>query len=79
MLGVFANIPAFDQYFRNSMKVHNVNEKSLLKVKRFYESNKSIFNAYKIYTFDFFTGEETNILYTKAKLVDMYGFIDGYN
>ncbi len=26
MLGVFANIPAFDKYFRKSLKVHSVNK-----------------------------------------------------
>jgi len=76
MLGVFANIPAFDQYFRKSLRLHSVNKKSLLKIKSFYEENKETFDSFKIYTFDFLTSQETNI-YSKAKLIDMCGFMDG--
>lgn len=75
MLGVFANIPAYDQYFRKSLKLHSANKTSLLKIKKFYEENKEIFDSYKIYTFDFLTSKETDIIYTKAKLIDMCGFI----
>lgn len=77
MLGIFANIPAFDQYFRKSLKVHSVNKKSLSKIKEFYEENKNIFDSFKIRTFDFLTSKETDIIYTRAKLIDMYGFMDG--
>ena len=77
MLGVFANVPAFDQYFRKSFGVHSFNKKSLLKIKNFYEENNEVFNLFKIHTFDFLTAEETNIVYTKAKLIDMSGFMDG--
>ncbi|MDO8537957.1 MAG: hypothetical protein Q7S21_03675 [archaeon] len=79
MLGVFANIPAFDQNFKKSLEVNAVNEKSLMKIKEFYEKNKSKFDSHKIKTLDFLTAKKTGILYTKAKLVDMYGFIDGQN
>ena len=77
MLGVFANIPAFDQYFRKSLKVHSVNKKSLLKIKEFYLENKDDFDSFNIHTFDFITSKETDNIYTKAKLIDMYGFMDG--
>ncbi len=77
MLGVFANIPAFDKYFKKSFKVYSLNKKSLLKIKEFYEDNKTIFDSYKIHTFNFLTAKETDIKYTKAKLIDMCGFIDG--
>lgn len=76
MLGVFANIPAYDQYFRKSFKVHSFNKKSLLKIKSFYKENEEVFNSFKIHTFDFFTSKETNISYTKAKLIDMCGFMN---
>lgn len=77
MLGVFANVPAFDQYVQNSLKVRELNEKSLLKLKTFYDENKSIIDSFKICTFDFLTSDDTEILYTKAKIVDMCGFMDG--
>ena len=77
MLGVFANVPAFDTYFRKSLKVHSFNKKSLLKIKDFYEDNKSGFDSYQIHTFDFLSSKESDIIYTKAKLIDMCGFMDG--
>ena len=77
MLGVFANVPAFDQYVKKSLKINKLNEKSLLKVHNFYENHKPMIDNTVIYSFDFLTGEDTNILYTKAKLVDMCCFIDG--
>lgn len=77
MLGVFANIPAFDQYFRKSFKVHAFNKKSLVKIKKFYDEKKDDLNSFKLHTFDFLTAKETNIIYTKAKLIDMRGFMSG--
>ena len=77
MLGVFANIPAFDQNFKKSLKVRSVNKKSLSKIKEFYEENKDVFDSFKIHTFDFLTSKDTDNIYTKAKLVDMCGFMDG--
>ncbi len=77
MLGVFANIPAYDQYFRKSLKLHSLNKQSLLKIKKFYEENKETFDSFKIHTFDFLTSQETDIIYPKAKLIDMCGFMDG--
>ncbi len=77
MLGVFANIPAFDQYFRKSFELNSVNKDSLLNIKNFYDANKDAFDSFKIYTFDFLTSKQTDIIYSKAKLIDMYGFIAG--
>ncbi|MBA2858724.1 hypothetical protein HNP93_001425 [Methanococcus maripaludis] len=77
MLGVFGNIPAYDTNVKNSLKLNSLNEKSLLKIKDFYEKNSGIIDSYEIYTYDFLTSKNTDIKYTKAKLVDMYGFIDG--
>lgn len=77
MLGVFANIPAFDQYFKKSLKVHTVNKRSLLIIKEFYEKNKDLFDSFTIPTYDFLTAKETDTIYPNAKLIDMCGFIDG--
>jgi len=77
MLGVFANVPAYDQYFRKSLKLYSLNKKSLLKIKKFYDENKEIFDSFKIHTFDFLTSKETDIIYPRAKLIDMCGFTDG--
>ena len=77
MLGVFANVPAYDQYFKKSMKVNSFSRKSLLKIKMFYDENKATFDSYKLHTFNFLTGNEEDIKYTKAKLIDMCGFMNG--
>lgn len=77
MLGVFGNIPVFDQYFKNSMKMKKVNHRSLIKLREFYEENKAIFNSYDVHTLDFLTGKETDVLYTKARLLDIYGYMNG--
>jgi hypothetical protein len=77
MLGVFANVPALDQFVKKSLKINILNKESILIIKGFYEKNKSIFDSYKIQTFDFQSSTKTNIIYTKAKLVDMCCFIFG--
>ena len=81
MLGVFANIPAYDAYFKKFLKNKNYcqtfNKKSLVEINEFYKENKEIFDSFKIHTFDFLTSQETDIIYPKAKLIDMCGFMDG--
>ena len=85
MLGIFANVPAFDENFKRFLKRTTIcqtfNKKSLLGIKEFYDkdSNKKIINKYskKIHSYDFLSGKETNRNYTKAKIIDMIGFIDG--
>lgn len=96
MLGVFANVPAYDQYFKKFLSNLNkmgetaknengkeekycqtFNKTSLYQLKEFYEKNGDIFDSYEIHTFNFLTAEKTNIVYTKAKLVDMCGFMGG--
>lgn len=76
MLGVFANVPAFDQYFKRSLHVYKLNENSLKKIRKFYDKNKSTIDSYEIHTIDYLNSQKTDIIYTKAKLIDMYGFMD---
>ena len=77
MLGVFGNVPAFDQNVKKCFKVYRVDKNSLSMFRKFYEENKHIFDDIDIPTLDFMTGKETSIYYPKAKLIDMYGFING--
>ena len=85
MLGVFGNVPAYDQYFKIFLRNNNIsqtfNTRSLMQIKEFYQKHEDIFKSYKIKTFDFLTAtaKETDIFYTKAKLIDMVGFINGFN
>lgn len=86
LLGVFGFIPAFDTNFCNGFReIHKekkqcgftrVNKKSLLLIKGFYDSNNELIIDLqnKLFTTDFITGEKTSIKYTKAKIIDMYGF-----
>ncbi|MCO5723223.1 hypothetical protein [Robiginitalea marina] len=87
LLGVFGFIPAFDNYFCEFFRTisdgkcgfRRVNEKSLLLIQKFYESNQATIDrlSSQTYTTDFITGQKTSIKYPKAKIIDMYGFIAG--
>lgn len=77
MLGVFANTPAFDNFFRKGFGIYKFNKKSLKYLSNFYIKNKKIIDSYHIRTFGFLNGKETNRQYTKAKIIDMIGFIEG--
>ena len=82
MLGIFANVPAYDENFKKFLKKNHYcqtfNKTSLNQIKIFYEKKKKSFDSFKeVHTFDFLTSNETGIIYTKAKLIDMYGFMDG--
>lgn len=79
MLGVFSNVPAYDDFFRKGFNVHSFGKKSLRMIAKFYEDNKETIDKYKIRTFDFSTGKETRRKYTKAKIIDMVCFIEGQN
>ncbi len=89
MLGVFGIIPAFDTFFGNTFRdmfknecgFRRVNNKSLKFIQQFYEHNKNDIDYFssRIFTTDFITGKKTNINYTKAKLIDMYGITKGNN
>ena len=87
LLGVFGIIPAFDNNFRVSFRsisggrigFTKVNIISLCFIKSFYESNKATIDRLSAETFttDYMTGQKTTINYTKAKIIDMYGFTFG--
>lgn len=79
MLGIFSNVPAYDDFFRRGFNVHSFGKKSLRKIAMFYNENKEIIDKYKIHTFDFSTGKETQRKYTKAKIIDMICFMEGQN
>ena len=84
MLGVFGSVPAFDKYFIETFaklagtkcKFRVFNKTALLQIKEFYQDNSEEIDnlSNSIKTLDFLTGEETYMNYTKAKIIDMYGF-----
>lgn len=78
MLGVFGNVPALDDNFCKGFGFSKYFSGSLLrKISGFYQTNKEEFDKHRIKTIDFYTGKETARFYTKAKLIDMVGFIEG--
>ncbi len=79
MLGVFANTPAFDTNFIRSFGIKKLDEKSINQIREFYTEHQDAIDSHDIKAFDFLTGQNTGPRYTKAKIIDMYGFIDGRN
>lgn len=77
MLGVFGCVPAFDRYFRIGFGCHSLCQDALIRIGRFYERNRDKLDAYKIFTLDFTTGDDTEQRYTKAKIIDMTFFQEG--
>lgn len=79
MLGVYGNVPAYDQYFCKGCEVSTFGRKSLTKVADFYAYHKDLIDEYSeaICTFDFHTGKATQRHYTKAKIVDMVLVMEG--
>lgn len=84
MLGVFGNTPAFDDNFTETFREHygentkyrSFNRNSLSAIKQFYHTNVDLIEELRqsCRTYNFLTGEETDILYTSAKVIDMIGF-----
>ncbi len=84
MLGVFGSVPANDRFFKQTFGdifkgecgFSRINTKSLDCLSRFYQSNKLVIDQVSSnrMTVDFNSGVDTTLPYTKAKVVDMYGF-----
>ena len=84
LMGVFGFIPAFDNYFKDTFSIiyfgdcgfTTVNLRALQCIKSFYEANKAEIDrlSSQMFTYDFNTGNKTNIRYPKAKIIDMYGW-----
>ena len=85
MLGIFGFVPAYDDYFCQSFRklaggkcgFRSFNKKSLKIIKDFYDCNKISIDklSNETFTYDFITGNKTNIKYPKAKIIDMFGFM----
>lgn len=88
MLGVFGCIPAFDQYFikwfkdicNGNCSFLTVNKQSLSLIYKFYHENRDIIdaNAHNTKTLCF-NSKEVGKSYTKAKVIDMIGFVHWWN
>jgi hypothetical protein len=87
MLGVFGFVPAYDRYFRhtfggifNDCKFTKFNVNSLNHIQIFYQQNQQEIDrlAASIPVTDFISGKPSQFRYTKAKIIDMYGFTKGF-
>ncbi|HEV7747451.1 MAG TPA: hypothetical protein VGO56_20805 [Pyrinomonadaceae bacterium] len=79
MLGVFGNVPAFDDFFRKGLRVRSFGKASLEHIANFYKDNESEIDNAECFTIDYVTAEMTQRKYTKAKIIDMVGNIEGVN
>lgn len=79
MLGIFGNTPAFDSNFRKGFSMHSFNKKNLKKVADYYLEHQNIVDnaSENIKTIDFITGRPIDRNYTRAKIIDMIGFMEG--
>jgi hypothetical protein len=86
MLGVFGFVPAFDEFFAKTFReidgecrFRSFNKKALLSIQSFYCKNKTVVDEIhsKTFTIDFSTAEKSQLHYSKAKIIDMYGFQRG--
>jgi hypothetical protein len=91
ILGIFGCIPAFDEYFTSTFRdlcknlpgrngFRSVNKNSLNHIKKFYEANREEIEILRnqIHTLDFNTSSFTNKQYSRAKIIDMYGFAKNF-
>jgi hypothetical protein len=77
ILGVMGSIPAFDTYFKKAFNCSTFGPKSLNGIGAFYDEHAAAINSISLPTLDFVTGNDTDIVYTKSKLIDMAFFTLG--
>ena len=81
MLGVFGSVPAFDTNagcgFRRVLGVASFGPAALRSIGAFYHQNSKLLDRYRIPTLDFTSGQPTERLYTRAKVIDMIFFVEG--
>ncbi|MFM8530675.1 MAG: hypothetical protein ACKOD2_13580 [Ilumatobacteraceae bacterium] len=75
MLGVFGNVPAFDQFFRVGTPLNRHNEASIASSHSFYQKIKDEIREGRRPTLDFSSGQPTSYIYTNAKVIDMIFFM----
>lgn len=78
MLGVFGCVPAFDRFFRIGFGPAGLNSTTMDSVSKFYVAEADAIDAVQIPTIDFTTGQDTSRRYTRAKIIDMVFFEEGY-
>jgi hypothetical protein len=81
MLGVFGNVPAFDNYvvagLRAAGLIGRFGFNALSAIGKFYQDHHEQIDQHRGYTLDFGTGTLTERRYTRAKVIDEIFYIEG--
>jgi hypothetical protein len=81
ILGVFGSVPAFDTNVSRGLKrvlgVSGFGPEALRRIGDLYHQNSELLDNYRVPTLEFLSGEPTERLYTRAKLLDMAFFVEG--
>lgn len=78
MLGTFGCVPAFDRFFCEGFDVSGFRRGALQEVYDYYVQHQEMIESCREKTINF-DGEQTNIRYTQAKVIDMIFFVEGQN
>jgi len=81
MLGVFGCVPALDRYFRIGFREGTRTKPTLKAIGEHYRDNQAEIDAAQARTFtlDFGTGLPSGRRYSRAKIIDMVFFPQGFN
>jgi hypothetical protein len=76
MLGVFGCVPAFDRFFCEGFDVSGFRRGALHEVYNYYVQHQKMIESCRKKTIDF-DGKQTEVRYTRAKVIDMIFFVEG--
>jgi len=79
MLGVFGCVPAFDRYFRLGFGCQTLCSGALVRIGTFYREDQAATDAHRVFTLDLDSGRNTDRRYSRAKIIDMNFFQEGFN
>jgi hypothetical protein len=77
LLGTLGGIPAFDNYFSRGTGMWKPNVDALMRLKSFYDSHRSMLDKQELRCINFQPKDESIVLYTTAKKLDMIFFQRG--
>ena len=70
-------VPAFDRYFTKGFHCSTLGPKALHRIGEFYQARAGAIEAGRERTLNIDTGQSTQRLYTRAKVIDMIFFVEG--
>ena len=79
MLGVFGCVPALDHFFQTGFQCGGLTKPTLRRIGQFCLDNQAEIDASRVFTLDFVTEQETKRRYSRAKVIDMVFFQQGYS